>query len=190
MSAMNRLIGGLLGLAGGVAGLAAMNYAMKLAAKVGLAAREPENEEPPESPPAQPKRSMSLVGTHHFPGEKPPAAVGRIAYEKLRGERPGPLTREMLGNSVHLGYGLIMAGLYGLVRAGRRDADLIGGLAFALGLFIVGDELVVPLLGLSDAPTETPMREHGKFLVGHLAYGLATAAATQGLSAGLGKLKN
>lgn len=190
MSAMNRWIGGLLGLAGGIAGLAAMKYAMKAAGKLGLAARGEDERESPESPAAQPKRSMSLVGTHHFPGEKAPAAVGRIAYEKLRGERPGPLTREMLGNSVHLGYGLIMAGLYGLVRAGHRGPDLIGGLAFALGLFVLGDELAVPLLGLSDSPTETPVREHGKFLVGHLAYGLATAAATQGLCAGLEKLKN
>ena len=187
MSAMNRWIGGLLGLAGGVAGLAAMKYAMKAFGRI---VHQDEERESPESPPAQPKRSMSLVGTHHFPGEKAPAAVGRIAYEKLRGERPGPLTREMLGNSVHLGYGLIMAGLYGLVRAGRHDPDLLGGLAFALGLFILGDELAVPLLGLGDSPTETPVREHGKFLVGHLAYGLATAAATQGLCAGLDKIRN
>src|SRR6185437_14492551 len=109
MSAMNRLFGGLLGLAGGVAGLAAMKYAMQAAGKLGLAKRDDDGpdadddddatEKIPETLPAPPKRSMSLVGTHHFPGEPAPAAVGRLAYEKLRGERPGPLTRELLGNS-------------------------------------------------------------------------------------------
>jgi hypothetical protein len=192
----NRWLGGLLGLAGGIAGLVAMKYAMQLAGKLGLEAKRE-----PEQPPAparryeaalrgqpEPKngggkaRSISLVGDLHEPGEVAPAALGRNVYQKLFGRRPGDRTHERLGMGVHLGYGLLMAAGYGAMRAGRPGIDLLGGLAFALGLFALGDELAVPLLGLADSPTEAPLREHGKYLAAHVAYGVATAAATQGLA--------
>ncbi len=196
----DRLMSGLFGLAGGVAGLVAMKYAMKLAAKAGLEAKpEPAPPRPaaqryeaalggekPASADEGSKRSMSLVGTQHEPNEQAPAAVGRILYEKIRGRAPDKQTRARLGTGVHLGYGLIMAGLYGLVRGPRDGLDALGGLAFAIGLFVLGDELAVPLLGLADAPTEMPLREHGKYLAAHVAYGMATAATMQGIS----KLRN
>jgi hypothetical protein len=190
----NRWLGGLLGLAGGVAGLIAMKYGMKLAGAIGLESKA--SAAPPPSPArpyeaatagasgAEPraKKSISVVGVQHEPGETAPAAAGRVVYEKLRHRRPDAATRERLGTGVHLGYGLLMAAGYGALRAGRPGLDVLGGLAFAVGLFALGDELAVPLLGLADAPGETPVRDHGKYLVAHVAYGVATAATTQGLA--------
>lgn len=202
MSGLDRWVGGLLGLAGGVAGLAAMKYAMKLSSKVGLEAkREPARPRAPsrryeaalggEKPDeARPRRTMSLVGTRHEPNEQAPAALGRMIYEKVRGRRPDDETRAKLGAGVHVGYGLLVAAGYGQVRAGHRGFDLLGGLAFAIGLFLLGDELAVPLLGLSDAPTEMPLREHGRYLAAHVAYGVATAAATQGLAHAAERLRD
>jgi hypothetical protein len=56
-----------------------------------------------------------------------------------------------------------------------------GGLAVGVGLWLLGDELVMPLLGLTGGPTAYPAAVHVHGFGAHLAYGLATSAATQAL---------
>jgi len=56
--------------------------------------------------------------------------------------------------------------------------DILGGPAYAAGLWLLGDELVVPMLGLQSGPTAVPPVQHANRLGAHLAYGLATGVAT------------
>ena len=51
----------------------------------------------------------------------------------------------------------------------------VGGVAGAV--WAAADELVVPLLGLADRPTVVHATRHAPALIGHLGYGVATAAA-------------
>lgn len=55
----------------------------------------------------------------------------------------------------------------------------LGGLASGTGLWLLADELVVPLLSLAKGPTATPLPEHTHSLGAHLAYGVATSGTTQ-----------
>jgi len=178
---MHRRIKGLgLGLIGGVAGLAAMQLAhriMKPAVK---------RVAPPPVLVTPRRRSMSLIGPHHQIDESATDALGRIVYSKVTHRVPSSRVKSGLSWGVHLGHGLTLAGLYGVVR-GRplRVPHAIGsGALFGLVLWLVGDELVVPLLGLADRPSTYAAVRHVDSLVAHLAYGITTAAAANALARG------
>jgi uncharacterized membrane protein YagU involved in acid resistance len=125
---------------------------------------------------------MSVVGEHRRAGESAPAALGRMAHQKLTGKEPAPERKEQLSYAIHWAHGIAMGALYGAVRGGGQRSDIAGGALFGLGLWALGDELAVPLLGLGDKPTAYPLKGHIAPLVGHIAYGAATAAATHALS--------
>jgi hypothetical protein len=55
------------------------------------------------------------------------------------------------------------------------------GAVFGVGLWLIGDELALPLLGLSDKPTAYHPTRHVQSLAAHLGYGVATAATTRAL---------
>ena len=74
-----------------------------------------------------------------------------------------------------------MGGLYGAVRGGVKFPDLVGGLSFATGLWLFGDELVVPLLGLQPGPAAASLVQHFNRLAAHLLYGAGLSVTTQGL---------
>jgi hypothetical protein len=126
--------------------------------------------------------SISLVGKHYKEGETSTAAMGRIAYRLLTGKEPSAAeTQETLSYLVHWFYGMLMGGLYGAVRGGVKFPDLVGGLVYATGLWLVGDELVVPLLGLQPGPTAGSLVQHFNRLAAHLLYGAVLAMTTQAL---------
>lgn len=123
--------------------------------------------------------SLSLIGQHHRPDESATAALGRIMYHAVEERDPGKTTKSELSNLVHWSYGILQGGLYGAVRPAVAGGDLFGGALFGVGLWLLGDELAVPLLGLQDGPRAAPPTTHLNRLALHLTYGMATAATTQ-----------
>ena len=99
-------------------------------------------------------------------------AAGKIAGlvgKSLTPEQPHPA-----GIAVHYTLGIVPGALYGALRH-RVPALTAGhGLAYGLGLFIVNDELLNPLLGLASGPAAYPWQAHARGLVAHLALGVAT----------------
>jgi uncharacterized membrane protein YagU involved in acid resistance len=175
MQSLSTKIG--LGLLGGLAGLVAMELIKRATAP--LAKRAPERTDDSLT-----GRSMSPLGPQHQPNESPTDAVGRIGYEKLAGDAPSRATKSKLSWAVHVGYGLLVAGLYNAIRGGRSRPLLrtIGeGAAYGAGLWLLGDELAVPLLGLSDKPSTQPRAKHLQSLAQHLGFGVVTAATTHAL---------
>ena len=124
---------------------------------------------------------ISLVGKQAREGEPATVAVGRIAYEKLRGTEPSRERGGQLGKAVHWGYGLTMGALFGLLERRFPDHDVGAGLGYGVALWLVGDELAVPLLGLAAGPTAHAPRVHVQALGAHVVYGLATGAAMRAL---------
>ncbi len=172
MSTQSRAVGALLGVGGGVVGLMAMQ-AIKGATQRALSTDAGAGR--PEPP--------SFVRPRHRRGEDATEALGRLLFTRAAGREPGGREKELIGSAVHWGYGLAMAAGYGMLRGPRRRpmADLLGGALFGAGLWGLSDELAVPLLGLGDRPGAVPARTHAQALVGHLGYGVATAATIQGL---------
>jgi hypothetical protein len=164
------------GLLGGAAGLLAMELVKRATAPLAKrGAPRPTSEE------LTARSSMSVVGRHHGPDESATDALGRIVYETVTGRAPSPGTQRKLSWAVHIGYGLMVASLYGAVRGGRDRGvarAVLGGALFGAGLWLLGDELAVPLFGLSDKPTSYPVTSHLQSLAQHLGFGVATAATT------------
>jgi len=128
------------------------------------------------------ERTMSPLGPQHRKNESATDALGRIAYENIAGKEPAQPTKQKLSWIVHIGYGLLVAAGYGAVR-GRTRHFVRDGLLFGAGLWLFGDEIAVPLLGLADKPTAYPAIRHAQALAQHLGFGVATAATTRALEA-------
>jgi hypothetical protein len=133
------------------------------------------------------ERAMSPLGPQHLPDETPTAALARIAYQRVAHRPPPDRLKPALSWAVHVGYGLLVAALYGALRApGRRRRStargaVASGAVFGLGLWLIGDELAVPLLGLADKPSAYHPTRHAQALVEHLAYGVAAATTARAL---------
>ncbi len=99
-------------------------------------------------------------------------AAGKLAHAfgtTLTPEQPHPA-----GLAIHYALGIVPGALYGALRkrAGRVGAGR--GLLYGLALFLVNDELLNPILGLSSGPMAYPWQAHFRGLVGHLTLGVAT----------------
>jgi uncharacterized membrane protein YagU involved in acid resistance len=88
---------------------------------------------------------------------------------QLEGER-----KRKAGTLVHWSYGIAWGALYGALHRRVPFAGRLFGLGFGLGLFLFGDELLVPALKLGPSPRKTPLTLHASALAAHLAYGTAT----------------
>jgi hypothetical protein len=122
---------------------------------------------------------VSLIGRKHEKGESSTAALGRMMYEAATGGRPSDQTRKTLSTAVHWGYGIDLGGAYGAFRGRKPKLDVLGGLVYGAGLWVLGDEIAVPLLGLAEGPRAHPKKIHAESLGAHLVYGITTAVATQ-----------
>jgi hypothetical protein len=170
-----------LGLLGGALGLLAMELIKRATAPL----VDKRASRPGDEPLAE--RSISPLGPQHRPDEGATDAVGRLGYEKLAGHAPSRDTKSRLSWAVHIGYGLLVAGLYGAARGNARHrshpalAAIGEGALYGVGLWLFGDEIAVPLLGLSDKPTAYPRARHLQSLAQHLGFGVVTAATTHAL---------
>lgn len=166
-----------IGLFGGMAGTAAMRLYWVTAERV--VGEDPRRWTRNGRPRALDE--MAVVGQHHEEGESSTAAAGREAYETVTGTEPDPETKSTLSYAVHWGYGAAMGALYGALRDGERqeDLDVPGGLTYGTALWLFGDELMVPLLGLSQGATAYPLAQHVHRWGAHLTYGLALATTVQ-----------
>lgn len=121
---------------------------------------------------------ISVVGQNHAEGETSTEAMGRMVYKMVTGKAPrAKESQTLLSYLVHYAYGMFQGGLYGAFR-GQGPALLKGGVWGAL-LWLVGDEFIVPLLGLQKGPTAVSRADHLNRLGAHLSYGWATAVLTK-----------
>lgn len=182
---MNRtLVSAAAGVAGGALGLWAMKHAMQGTHKL-LKKRSDDEEDggvradnsvSDESDGAS--AYMSITGFHAREDEAATGALARGVYERVTGREMDEELEERLSNWVHRGYGEMMGVVYALLASGRHYG-VRGGAFFGFLLWAFGDELMVPLLGLSKKPTALPADMHVAPLVAHLAYGAALGAVVQ-----------
>lgn len=78
------------------------------------------------------------------------------------------------GAAVHYAFGAASGGVYGAVAEVVPQVTTAAGLPFGGAVWLFGDEITVPLLGLAKPPTEYPLSTHVYALASHLVYG-ATA---------------
>lgn len=168
--------GFVLGLVGGLVGVMAMDYFQQQISPLIFGSESQESSHTGEHPPLS---SITLVGRQHREDESATAALGRILRTRTVGEEPDAGEKTDLSYLIHWAYGIFQGGLYGATRAGAGVPDLGAGALFGIGLWLLGDELVVPLLGLQEGPTAYSAQTHLNRAAMHWVYGTATATATQ-----------
>jgi putative membrane protein len=83
-----------------------------------------------------------------------------------------PLEKKIAGPVIHYGYGAAVGALYGGL---AELAPIVGiglGIPYATALFLAGDEIAVPALGLSEPVTEIAPEKHVSALATHFVYGI------------------
>jgi putative membrane protein len=93
--------------------------------------------------------------------------------------------KEAAGPAVHYAFGATMGAVYGVLSAIAPAVSSGWGLPFGTALWLAADEVAVPALGLSKAPTEYPASTHASALASHLVYGLSVDLVRRGFRAAL-----
>ncbi|MGC2658724.1 MAG: DUF1440 domain-containing protein, partial [Bryobacteraceae bacterium] len=81
--------------------------------------------------------------------------------------------KKWAGPAVHYGLGTALGAVYGSV-AECSAVQAGAGAAYGTAVWIGADEIAVPVLGLSEPPTKTPVSGHAMALASHLVFGLVT----------------
>lgn len=125
-------------------------------------------------PQAEPRSHQHGIST----SERAVAALARqVASEPI-----SPRRREQFGSMLHYAFGATAGAVYGVLARNWPGVTAGGGLAYATGVWLVADEMMVPALGLADPPHRTPLRRHAYALVGHWAYGAALEAVRRAVT--------
>ncbi len=92
-----------------------------------------------------------------------------VFNHKLQGEQ-----KKAAGNFVHFGYGTLMGGVYGVLSELYPKISAGHGSLYGTALWVGGDTVVVPALGLSQPPQERSAGELAYEAAAHLVYGVVT----------------
>lgn len=104
--------------------------------------------------------------------------AAKAISEKVFGHELKESEKKEAGAAVHYAFGTATGGLYGAAAEIAPEVTTGMGLPFGMAFWMVADEGVVPLLGLSKGATEYPVSTHAYALASHLVYGL-TAEVTR-----------
>lgn len=106
----------------------------------------------------------------------PPATIRAAEAATAAVGRPLPDARKGLGGwIVHYAYGAAWGAAFALAARALAPRPPLGtGLAFGAALWVLSDEVLVPLFRLSHPPARYPASTHAKGLATHLVYGVAT----------------
>jgi hypothetical protein len=106
------------------------------------------------------------------------ARGGETAYEAaaermagLAGRPLGDDDRKRAGEALHWALGTGAGAAYGALRGRVPGVGAAAGLAFGALFFLIVDETVTPLLGLTPGPSAFPWQTHARGLAGHLVFG-------------------
>lgn len=89
--------------------------------------------------------------------------------------------QQKAGMAIHWTYGVSCGAGYALLARRLGRIPVLSGPAFGAALWAVGDEALVPMLGLAPQPQRLPLSTHAKAFGARLAYGAGVEAAMRSL---------
>ena len=115
------------------------------------------------------------------PGGLDPAHVMANRAAEAVGTELTPEQPHPAGLAMHYGLGIVPGAAYGALRKRVPGVGAAGGMVYGLGLFLLQDEGLNPVLGTSGEPWEYPWQAHARGLIGHLVLGAVTHATLNAL---------
>jgi uncharacterized membrane protein YagU involved in acid resistance len=90
-----------------------------------------------------------------------------------------PMSREnkpVAAAAIHYAFGGSVGAIYGAAAIQNPDITAGGGVPFGASVWLIADEMGMPMMGLAKGPTDYPLRDHATTFASHLVYGAATEA--------------
>lgn len=115
-------------------------------------------------------------------GEYPPEVLAKRVAEATTGSVPNKEAIEKLAMGIHWGYGILWGGLFGVLRNRVPVIGSAAGLTYGTALWLIGDELMMPVLKLSPPSTDFPWQNHARAFTNHAAYGTTVWITLEALS--------
>lgn len=79
--------------------------------------------------------------------------------------------KSLAGNIVHYSFGTSMGLIFSFLQSGKSSNLLLRGISFGGIVWVIADNVLVPLMGLSKSPTKYSLKSHLYALGAHLIYG-------------------
>ena len=102
--------------------------------------------------------------------EDPPEVLAGKIAEAIGSVELDKEAKQKYGMAIHWGYGIVWGGVFGALRDRVPLVGSAGGMTFGLGLWLIGDELMMPVMKLSPPSTEFPWQNHARAAVNHFVY--------------------
>ena len=150
------------GLVGGLAGSFAMEHFQRALGKI-----SPDIGGAPGGGGQQYRKPQSEPSTYK--------AADAVACATTGQPVPAPL-KPAAGALVHYAFGGTLGAIYGAATAQDRDVASGAGLPFGVAVWVVADEIGMPVIGLAKPPTAYPLKDHASTFAAHLVYGATTEA--------------
>lgn len=116
-----------------------------------------------------------------FPDEPATIQAAEAVSRDVFGHEPTEREKQVGGSALHYGFGAAVGALYGLAAEVRPRTAAAAGLPFGAAVWLVADEIGVPLAGLADKPTHYPLSRHAAALASHLVFGLSVEGVRRAL---------
>jgi hypothetical protein len=164
-----------MGIIGGLAGAYAMRrYLLDVMPKLFPDANNP----PKMTDEPDPLEERAPFGRLYQSDESGYQVAGRVAYKLVTSESATLAQRPQLGDFVQWGVGLLAGITYGATRTSTLPRDIAGGFFYGIRLWL-GDEILMPLLGLRAGPTRFTPRQHFALLTSYWVYSFVTTNLTR-----------
>ena len=99
-----------------------------------------------------------------------------LLSETATGEPLNGSDKPVAASAIHYAFGGSVGAIYGAATIKNPDIAAWGGVPFGASVWLVADEMGMPLMGLTKGPTEYPLRDHATTFASHLLYGATTDA--------------
>ena len=106
--------------------------------------------------------------------EEPTVATAQVISKQYFKHELSDSEKKIAGPAVHYAYGSLVGALYGGLTEIFPSAGMGFGLPFGAALWLLGDEIAVPALGLGKGASEVPADKHADALASHFCYGITT----------------
>jgi putative membrane protein len=111
--------------------------------------------------------------------------TARAISENVFGHKLEEHEKRSAGAAVHYAFGVASGGLYGAIAEYVPKVTTAAGLPFGAVFWVLADETVVPLLGLSKGPSGYRLPTHLYALSSHLVYGVTAEVTRRAVRAAL-----
>jgi len=132
----------------------------------------------------RPQRRANATPNHTdgtFSDEPATIQAAEMVSRQVFDHEPTDLQKQVGGSALHYGFGAAMGALYGAAAEMEPRAAAAAGLPFGAAVWLVADEIGVPLAGLAGKPTDYPLSRHAAALASHLVFGLTVEGLRRAL---------